>query len=128
MDIELDGLSLASILGIPDNYDLCDYVKEVWEETKYLNLPRLMIKHIAYVISVPHQELPYGELLTRVFDAFKVPLDDKEGDEPVRTDFYEKTFLNMCQIRREDGIWWIGTGANRRRDDIENEAVENEEE
>ncbi|GAB2296488.1 hypothetical protein Dimus_030602 [Dionaea muscipula] len=45
---------------------------------------------MAYVISVPHHELPYGELLTRVFNAFEVPLDDKEG-----------------------------TGANRRRVDVE---------
>ncbi|GAB2295859.1 hypothetical protein Dimus_030010 [Dionaea muscipula] len=23
----------------------------------------------------------------------------------------------MCKLTREDGIWWIGTGENRRRDD-----------
>ncbi|GAB2276024.1 hypothetical protein Dimus_010766, partial [Dionaea muscipula] len=195
VDIELDGISLATILGIPGNYGLCDYVKEVWEETNYckpleitrkfsndetitkagrvkstamklsqrllhifvmknmlprfgkrdiasfmdltfmeyliarllVNLPRLMIRHMAYVIRVPHHELPYGELLTTVFEAFEVPLNDKEGDEPVKTDFYDETFMNMCQLRREDGVWWLGTGANRRRDDIENEKVNEEE-
>ncbi|GAB2271195.1 hypothetical protein Dimus_006039, partial [Dionaea muscipula] len=29
------------------------------------------------------------------------PLDDKEGEEPVKTDFYEETFLNLCQLKRE---------------------------
>ncbi|GAB2283759.1 hypothetical protein Dimus_018251 [Dionaea muscipula] len=36
-----------------------------------INLPRLMIRHMSYVISVPQHELPYGELLTRVFEAFE---------------------------------------------------------
>ncbi|GAB2295292.1 hypothetical protein Dimus_029465 [Dionaea muscipula] len=35
VDIELDGMILASIIGIPGNWGLCDYVKEVWEEAKY---------------------------------------------------------------------------------------------
>ncbi|GAB2295050.1 hypothetical protein Dimus_029234 [Dionaea muscipula] len=147
VDIELDGRSLATILGIPGNYGLYDYVKEnllprfgkrdtasfmdlTYKEqllAKLLvNLPRLMIKHMAYVISVPHHELPYGELLTRVFEAFEVPLDDKEGDEPVKTDFYDETFLNTCQLRREQNVWWLSAGANRRRDEIK-EATKNEE-
>ncbi|GAB2278640.1 hypothetical protein Dimus_013317 [Dionaea muscipula] len=28
-------MSLATILGIPGNYGMCDYIKEVWEETRY---------------------------------------------------------------------------------------------
>ncbi|GAB2273610.1 hypothetical protein Dimus_008397, partial [Dionaea muscipula] len=64
-------------------------------------------------------------LLTRVFDAFEVPLDDKEGEEPVKIDFYEETFLNMCQLKREKGVWWLGFGSNRRRDNKE-EAINEE--
>ncbi|GAB2294948.1 hypothetical protein Dimus_029139, partial [Dionaea muscipula] len=198
VSIELDGMILASILGIPGNYGLCDYIKDVWEKSKYckpleiirkfsndqtimeagrvkstamrpfqrflhflviknmvprfgnsdiasfidltymeyliarlpINLPRLMIRHMAYVISVPSHELPYGDLLTRVFEAFEVPLNDKEGENPITTDFFEETFLRMCQLKREDGIWWLGTGANRRIDDIAEEVnaeVENDE-
>ncbi|GAB2276467.1 hypothetical protein Dimus_011191 [Dionaea muscipula] len=36
----------------------------------------------------------------------------------------------MCQLKREDGIWWLGTSANRRTDDIAKEVnaeVENDE-
>ncbi|GAB2287958.1 hypothetical protein Dimus_022308 [Dionaea muscipula] len=83
---------------------------------------------MAYVISVPHHKLPYGELLTRVFRVFQVTLYDKEGDQPVKTEFYEEIFLNICQLRRENDIWWIGTGANRRRDDEEVAAKQDEKE
>ncbi|GAB2276224.1 hypothetical protein Dimus_010958 [Dionaea muscipula] len=44
-----------------------------------INLLRLMIRHMSYAISVPQHELPYSELLTRVFEAFEVPLNDNEG-------------------------------------------------
>ncbi|GAB2276409.1 hypothetical protein Dimus_011137 [Dionaea muscipula] len=72
----------------------------------------------------------------RVFEALNVPLDDKEGVDPVKTDFFKETFLNMCQLKRENGICWLGTGENRRRDDVEEaeheemnegENIENEE-
>ncbi|GAB2299579.1 hypothetical protein Dimus_033642 [Dionaea muscipula] len=195
VNIEFDGMTLASIQDIPDNNVICDYVKEVFEQSKYchpseitgkfanddsimktrriksvemkpfqrllhifvmksivpqfrkrgitsfmdltymeylltkklVNLPRAIIRHMDYVINVPHHELPYGELLTRIFEAFKVPLDDKEGEEPMKIDFYDETFLSMCQLRRENDIWWLGSGANKRRDEIEDED-ENEEE
>ncbi|GAB2294648.1 hypothetical protein Dimus_028844 [Dionaea muscipula] len=94
---------------------------------KKVNLPRGIIRYMAYVINVPHHEFPYGELLTRVFETFEVPLDDKEGEEPVETNNFEETFLGMCQLRREDGIWWLGSGANRRRDEVEVEAMNEEE-
>ncbi|GAB2299865.1 hypothetical protein Dimus_033916 [Dionaea muscipula] len=57
--IEFDYDKLTSILGVPGKNGICEYIKDVWEESK------------------------------------------------------------------EDGIWWIGTGENRRRDD-DNEALEAE--
>ncbi|GAB2268056.1 hypothetical protein Dimus_003031 [Dionaea muscipula] len=33
--IELDHLKLASILGIPGNNGICEYIKDVWEDSKY---------------------------------------------------------------------------------------------
>ncbi|GAB2269000.1 hypothetical protein Dimus_003929 [Dionaea muscipula] len=35
VDIEFDSLRLASILGVPGNNGICEYIKEVWEESKY---------------------------------------------------------------------------------------------
>ncbi|GAB2295253.1 hypothetical protein Dimus_029426 [Dionaea muscipula] len=197
--VEFDHERLASILGIPGNNGICEYVKDVWEESKYIkpleitrrfannetltsrrrvrstemkpfqrfvhfivmknivprfgkrdttsfmdltymdhlvnrrriNLPRVMMRHMAYVISVKDHELPYGDWMTMVFEAFGVPLVNKKGEEPKRYDYFEETFLTMCKLKREDGVWWIGSGENRRRDDDvdapEGEAEEEEE-
>ncbi|GAB2271083.1 hypothetical protein Dimus_005932 [Dionaea muscipula] len=35
VQIELDSMILASILGVPGNNDICEYIKDVWEESKY---------------------------------------------------------------------------------------------
>ncbi|GAB2286571.1 hypothetical protein Dimus_020968 [Dionaea muscipula] len=86
---------------------------------RLVNLPRVMMRHMSYVISVKDHELSYGDWLTMVFEAFGVPLVDKKGEEPKRYDFFEETFLTMCKLTRENGIWWIGSGENRRRDDDE---------
>ncbi|GAB2295138.1 hypothetical protein Dimus_029312 [Dionaea muscipula] len=92
---------------------------------RLVNLPRVMMRHMSYVISIKDHELPYGDWLTMVFEAFGVPLVDKKGEEPKRYDFFEETFLTMCKLTGENGIWWIGSGENRRRDDDE-EAPEEE--
>ncbi|GAB2292797.1 hypothetical protein Dimus_027031 [Dionaea muscipula] len=183
--IEFDHDKQASILGVPGNNGICEYIKDVWEEPKYtkpleitrrfandetltaarrvklgklkrfqrfihflvmknvvprfakkdtssfmnltymdhlmsrrlVNLPRVMIRHMSYVISMKDHELPYGDWLTIVFEEFGVPLVNKKGEEPKRYDYFEETFLTMCKLKREDGIWWIGSGENRRRDD-----------
>ncbi|GAB2270515.1 hypothetical protein Dimus_005407 [Dionaea muscipula] len=52
----------------------------------------------------------------------------KEGEEPKKYDFFEDTFLTMCKLTREDGVWGIGSGENRRRDDAPKEKEEEEEE
>ncbi|GAB2273689.1 hypothetical protein Dimus_008470 [Dionaea muscipula] len=199
VEIEFDHTMLASILGIPGNNGICEYIKEVWKESKYtkpleitrrfanddtimearrvksvemkpfqrfihflvmknvvphfgkrdttsfmdliymdhliarrlVNLPRVMMRHMSYVISVKDHELPYGDWMTMVFEAFGVPLVDKKGEEPKIYDYFEETFLTMCKLTRKNGVWWIGSGENRRRDDVvdapEEEAEEEEE-
>ncbi|GAB2301438.1 hypothetical protein Dimus_035461, partial [Dionaea muscipula] len=92
---------------------------------------RVMMRHMSYVISMKDHELPYGDWLTMVFEAFGVPLVVKKGEEPKKYDFFEDTFLTMCKLTRENGVWWIGSGENRRRDDIDvpaEEEAEKEEE
>ncbi|GAB2297868.1 hypothetical protein Dimus_031953, partial [Dionaea muscipula] len=53
------------------------------------------------------------------------------GEEPKKYDYFEETFLTMCKLTRKNGVWWIGSGENRRRgDDVdapEEEAEEEEE-
>ncbi|GAB2301665.1 hypothetical protein Dimus_035697, partial [Dionaea muscipula] len=98
---------------------------------RLVDTPRVMMRHMSYVISMKDHELPYGDWLTMVFEAFGVPLVVKKGEEPKKYDFFEDTFLTMCKLARENGVWWIGSGENRRRDDEveapEEEAEEEEE-
>ncbi|GAB2292546.1 hypothetical protein Dimus_026781, partial [Dionaea muscipula] len=97
---------------------------------RLVNLPRVMLWRMAYVISIPSHELPYEDWLTRVFEAYHVPLDDKQGEEPKNYHYFEETFLTMCQLKTEQGVWWFGLiSASRRRDQDEapTENVQNEE-
>ncbi|GAB2288140.1 hypothetical protein Dimus_022484 [Dionaea muscipula] len=78
-----------------------------------------------YVISVPTHELPYGDWLTMVFEAYNVSLVDKQGEEPKSYDYFEETFQSMCQLKRENGVWWLGTVIDEveiQREEMEKEA------
>ncbi|GAB2268282.1 hypothetical protein Dimus_003257 [Dionaea muscipula] len=140
ISIEFDHERLAAILDVPGRTGICEYIKEnviprfgkrdtsSFMDLTYMdhlmarrlvNLPRVMMRHMSYVISMKDHELPYGDWLTLVFEAFGVPLVIKKGEEPKKYDFFEDTFLTMCKLTRENGIWWIGSGENRRRDDDE---------
>ncbi|GAB2268881.1 hypothetical protein Dimus_003824 [Dionaea muscipula] len=88
-------MRLTSILGILGDNGIYEYIKEVWEESKYTK---------------PLE-------ITRKF---------ANGDEPKRYDYFEETFLTMCQLKRENGVWWLGTGDHRRRDDDMEEVNNND--
>ncbi|GAB2276245.1 hypothetical protein Dimus_010977 [Dionaea muscipula] len=98
IDIEFDHERLATILGVPDRNGICEYIKEVWEESKYTK-PLEITRRVA-------------------------------NDETITAARRVKsnTFLTMCKLTREDGVWWIGSGENRRRDDAPKEEREEEEE
>ncbi|GAB2280918.1 hypothetical protein Dimus_015534 [Dionaea muscipula] len=132
VEIEFDSMKLSSILDVPGHTVMKNVVPRFGKrDTSFMdltymdhlvsgrkiNLPRVMMRHMAYVISVKSHELLYGDWMTMIFDAFGVPLVDKKGEEPKRYDYFEETFLTMCKLIRKNGIWWIGTGENRRRDD-----------
>ncbi|GAB2294671.1 hypothetical protein Dimus_028867 [Dionaea muscipula] len=121
---------LALILEILGNNGICEYIKEKWEESTYCKPLEITRKFASDDLIAKARRLPYEDLLTRVFEAFSVPLDDREGEDPVKSDFFEETFLNMCQLKREQrGVWWLGIGANRRRDEyvkVENEQAQAE--
>ncbi|GAB2265814.1 hypothetical protein Dimus_000849 [Dionaea muscipula] len=96
--IEFDHTMLASILGILGNNGICEYMKEVWEESKYTK---------------PLE-------ITRRF----------ANDDTIMEARRVKS-VEMKPFQKENGVWWIGSGENRRRDDEvkapEEEAEEEEE-
>ncbi|GAB2289978.1 hypothetical protein Dimus_024275 [Dionaea muscipula] len=102
VEIKFDSMKLASILDVPGHTGISEYIKEVWQESKY-------IKPLEITRKLANNSLINGE-------------------EPKRYDYFEETFLTMCKLKRENGIWWIGTGENMRRDDDNKASAEEENE
>ncbi|GAB2301984.1 hypothetical protein Dimus_036009 [Dionaea muscipula] len=96
---------MASILGIPETMESREYVKDVWEESKY-------IKPLEITRSSKIWEKRYNKLHGFDLHGSSVPSVNKKGEEPKTYDYFEETFLTMCKPRREDGVWWIGSGEN----------------
>ncbi|GAB2292228.1 hypothetical protein Dimus_026477 [Dionaea muscipula] len=124
--IEFDHERLATILGVPGRNGICEYIKEVWEESKYtkpLEITRRFANDEALTAA---RRVKSGEM--KPFQRFIHFLVMKNGEEPKKYDFFEDTFLTMCELTRENGIWWIGSGENRRRDEDVNAPEEDAEE
>ncbi|GAB2283308.1 hypothetical protein Dimus_017827 [Dionaea muscipula] len=110
ISIEFDHERLAAILDVPGRTGICEYIKEVWEESRYtkpLEITRrfandatiMKARRVQSVEMKPSQRTMsclYGDWLTLVFEAFGVPLVIKKGEEPKKYDFFEDTFLTMC--------------------------------
>ncbi|GAB2270614.1 hypothetical protein Dimus_005496 [Dionaea muscipula] len=138
MAVEFDHEKLASILGIPETTGSREYVKDVWEESKYIkpleitrrfaNNETLTTRRRVQPIEMkPAQRFVHFIVMKNIVPRFGKSdttsfmdltyMDHPKGEEPKRYDYFEETFLTMCKLRREDGVWWIGSGENRRRDD-----------
>ncbi|GAB2273719.1 hypothetical protein Dimus_008499 [Dionaea muscipula] len=134
ISIEFDHERLAAILDVPGRTGIREYIKEVWEESRYtkpLDITRRIAndetitaarrvkssemkpfqRFIHFLVMKNDHELPYGDWLTLIFEAFGVPSVIKKGEEPKKYDFFEDTFLTM---------WGIGVG--EKFYDVEEEA------
>ncbi|GAB2297746.1 hypothetical protein Dimus_031833 [Dionaea muscipula] len=124
--IDFDHEKLATILGVPGTNGICEYIKDVWEESKYTKPLEITRRFANDENLTAARRVKSGEL--KPFQRFIHFL----GEEPKRYDYFEETFLTMCKLTRENGVWWIGSGENRRRDDDvdvpEEEEAEREEE
>ncbi|GAB2294902.1 hypothetical protein Dimus_029093 [Dionaea muscipula] len=61
VEIEFDHLRLASILGIPGNNGICEYIKDAWEESKYskpLEIIRKFANDETILVEEPETEAP----------------------------------------------------------------------
>ncbi|GAB2273531.1 hypothetical protein Dimus_008321 [Dionaea muscipula] len=71
---------------------------------RLVDLPRVMMRHMSYVISVKDHELPYGDWLTMVFEEFGVQLVDKKGEE--RSDMtILRRLSSPCAVEGESGSY-----------------------
>ncbi|GAB2296244.1 hypothetical protein Dimus_030371 [Dionaea muscipula] len=54
--MEFDHIKLASILGIPGNNEICEYIKGVWEESKYTKPLEITMRRRDDVVDAPEEE------------------------------------------------------------------------
>ncbi|GAB2269065.1 hypothetical protein Dimus_003995 [Dionaea muscipula] len=154
--IEFYHVKLASILGVPGKNGICEYIKDVWEESKYTK-PLVITRRFANdEILTAARRVKSGEM--EPFQRFihflvmknVVPRFGKRDT----SSFMDLTYMDHLMARRlvnlprvmmrhmsyvifmkdhelpENGIWWVGTRENRRRDDddeVPEEEVEEEE-
>ncbi|GAB2283322.1 hypothetical protein Dimus_017840 [Dionaea muscipula] len=125
-----------------------EYVKDAWEESKYIKPLEITVRfannetltarrRVQSIEMKPFRRFVHFIVMKNIVPRFGKrdttsfmdltymdhPLSRtfviKKGEEPKKYDFFEDTFLTMCKLTRENGIWWIGSGENRRRDDDE---------
>ncbi|GAB2289776.1 hypothetical protein Dimus_024082 [Dionaea muscipula] len=113
VEIEFDHEKLATILGIHRNNGM-------------LRVRSAEMKPFREICALYCDEKYSSRFGKRDLTSFMdLTYMDHLGEEPKKYDFFEDTFLTMCKLTGENGIWWIGSGENRRRDD--DEATQEEE-
>ncbi|GAB2266774.1 hypothetical protein Dimus_001762, partial [Dionaea muscipula] len=124
--IEFDHDKLASILGVPGKNGICEYIKDVWEESKYTKPLEITRRFANDETLTAARRVKSGEM--KPFQRFihflvmknVVPRFGKRDT----LSFMDLTYMDHLMSRR-----LIGTGENRRRDDDdESPEVEAEEE
>ncbi|GAB2278699.1 hypothetical protein Dimus_013373 [Dionaea muscipula] len=84
--VEFDHEKLASILGIPGNNGICEYVKDVWEESKYIK---------------PIEITRSGENRRRD-DVIDAPIEEEE--EGNKADFDWEEIIYEAAVEGESGL------------------------
>ena len=71
-----------------------------------LNLPKLMISHMIEGSTKRNACLPYGMVLTLLFQEFKVSIPEDEPKRLLRhTDVYSTQSLNRMEFQKINGEW-----------------------
>ncbi|GAB2290140.1 hypothetical protein Dimus_024423 [Dionaea muscipula] len=106
----------------------CDAMHTFHEKFNSLSMLIDWIHHLrrSFLAFLEVLELAPGSSLLVNSLGEAVPLIDKQGAEPKRYDFFEETFLNICQLKKEQGVWWLEIGGIHRRDDEDEVPAENE--
>ncbi|GAB2275655.1 hypothetical protein Dimus_010411 [Dionaea muscipula] len=144
VDIEFDHLRLESILSVSGKNGICEYIKEVWEESKYtkpLEITRKfandnMIMEARRVRSIEmksFQRFVHFLVMKNVVPRFGKRDTTSYMDLIYMDHLTSRRMVNLPRVMmrhmsyRENGVWWLGSGENRRRDDEEADPTENEE-
>ncbi|GAB2281170.1 hypothetical protein Dimus_015773 [Dionaea muscipula] len=152
VDLEFDHEKLATILGVPGKNGICEYIKEVWEESKYtkpLEITRkfanddaiMKARRVKSVEMKPSQRFIHFLVMKNVIPRFGKRDTTSFMDLSYMDHLTARRLVNLPRVMMrhmsyvisrkdhelpyeigllwENGIWWIGSGENRRRDDDE---------
>ncbi|GAB2302972.1 hypothetical protein Dimus_036966 [Dionaea muscipula] len=147
VEIVLDYLKPASILGIPGNNGICEYIKEVWEESRYtkpLEITRknanddtiMEARRVKSVEMKPFQRFIHFLVMKNVIPRFGKRDTTSYMDLIYMDHLIARRLVNLprennqrgtitlrrpsspcVSSKRENGVRWIGTGENKRRGD-----------
>ncbi|GAB2296157.1 hypothetical protein Dimus_030290 [Dionaea muscipula] len=130
--IEFDHDRMASILGVPGKNRICEYIKDMWEESKYtkpLEITRRFANNETLTAArrvksgemKPFQRFIHFLVMKNVIPRFGKRdtssfMDLTYMDHLMarriwwirkRYDYFEETFLTMCKSTRENGVPWV---------------------
>ncbi|GAB2282042.1 hypothetical protein Dimus_016599 [Dionaea muscipula] len=105
--IKLDGMILTSILGVLGNNGIFEYIKDVWKDSTYWEPLEITKKFVNDDLITVARRVKSSEM------------------NPFQGLLHFIVMKNV--LKREYGVWWLGIGFNKRRDEDENAPAENEE-
>ncbi|GAB2296171.1 hypothetical protein Dimus_030304 [Dionaea muscipula] len=106
VDIIFDHLQLASIRGIPGNNGICEYIKEVWEESKYtkpLEITRRFANDESIMEARRVKSVEMKPFQRRRDDDGEVPEEEAEEEEKDQTEFDWEAVINEAAEQGESG-------------------------
>ncbi|GAB2275210.1 hypothetical protein Dimus_009972 [Dionaea muscipula] len=104
--IEFDHLKLASVLGIPRNNGICEYIKDVWEESKYTKPLEITRKFANDETLTAARRVKSNEM--KLFqrgrdDEVEAPEEEAEEEVEAQNDFDWETVIDEAADQGESG-------------------------
>ncbi|GAB2303032.1 hypothetical protein Dimus_037023 [Dionaea muscipula] len=106
VEIVFDHLQLASILGIPGNNGIYEYIKEVWEESKYtkpLEITRRLANDESIMEAKRVKSVEMKPFQRRRDDDDEVPEEEVEEEEKDQTEFDWEAVIDEAAEQGEPG-------------------------
>ncbi|GAB2273776.1 hypothetical protein Dimus_008555 [Dionaea muscipula] len=99
-------MKLASILGIPGNNGICEYIKEVWEESRYtkpLEITRNFANDNTIMAARRVKSVEMKPFQRRRDDEIEAPAEEVHEEEEVQNDFDWEAVINEDADQGESG-------------------------
>ncbi|GAB2283420.1 hypothetical protein Dimus_017935 [Dionaea muscipula] len=104
--IEFDHDKLASILGVLGKNEICEYIKDVWEESKYTKPLEITRRFANDETLMAARRVKFGEMKPfqrRRDDDDEVPEEEVEEEEKDQTDFDWEAVVDEAAVEGESG-------------------------